>query len=139
MDKKTKAQQLREKMERERVGRAAFEAGKRPINKEETPVIEPQEAAEQAKEEQAVTVPSEVEKPQEAQETPVSDDAEQEPVASSILTDLIPKQKKPKRNTYGFYLDDDVIAELIRLTKQTKAKNKSVFLNALLRRVFFGE
>ena len=58
---------------------------------------------------------------------------------TNILADLIPKDKKPVRETYGFYLDKDVHDELIRLTKQSKAKNKSVFLNALLRRVFFGD
>ena len=68
---------------------------------------------------------------------PLAEEKAPAPVAD-ILADLLP-DKKPTRDTYGFYLDKDVHDELVRLTKQTKAKNKSVFLNALLRRVLFNE
>lgn len=109
---------------------------------------------EEVKAEGVVTTPPEPEEPQEAPETPVSAPVvepeavteeekafvEQPPAhVRSLLEDLIPKEKKPKRGTYGFYLDSDVHDELVRLTKASKADNKSVYLNALLRRVFFGE
>jgi len=110
----------------------------------------PERPQDEAQDPGAVTTPAEPEKPQEAPETtvsepvsePVAEPAAEEPTAApvrNILEDLIPKGKKPVRGTYGFYLDEDVHAELLRLTKLSKAKNKSVFLNALLRRVLFDE
>lgn len=107
--------------------------------------------------ETAVVTPAEPETQQEAPEAPVSEPIT-EPVAEAteekpvedpveerepapvrlILEDLIPKKKKPKRGTDGFYLDSDVHDELVRLAKQSKA-NKSEVLNALLRRVLFDE
>lgn len=104
---------------------------------------------EPAKEEEAVTTPAEPEKAQEAvpvaENEPVQEqaesveekEAEQQP-AVDLLADLIPQKKKPKPETYGFYLDSDVHDELVRLAKANKT-NKSKFLNALLRRVLFNE
>ena len=54
------------------------------------------------------------------------------------LLDEISKPKlkhKPLQQT--FYLDDNVINELIRLSQKSN-KSKSVFLNELLRRIFFS-
>lgn len=77
-----------------------------------------------------------------APEAPVpSETAEQpaeKPAVNDILADLIPKKPKPKPDTYGFYLDSDVHDELVKLAKANKT-NKSKYLNALLRRVLFGE
>lgn len=106
----------------------------------------PQEAQ---NEETAVVTPEEPETAQAAPEAPVSEPiseelaeekaAEQDPApVRLILEDLIPKKKKPKRGTYGFYLDSDVHDELVKIAKQSKT-NKSEVLNALLRRVLFDE
>lgn len=107
--------------------------------------------------EAAVVTPEEPETAQAAPEAPVSEPvtepaaevAEEKPVEEKtaepdpapvrlILEDLIPKKKKPKRGTYGFYLDSDVHDELVKIAKQSKT-NKSEVLNALLRRVLFDE
>lgn len=103
-------------------------------------------------EEAAVVTPEEPETAQTAPEVPVSEpivepvvEAAEQPVEEQdpapvrlILEDLIPKKKKPKRGTYGFYLDSDVHDELVKIAKQSKT-NKSEVLNALLRRVLFDE
>lgn len=99
-------------------------------------------------EEAAVTTPEEPETAQAAPEAPVAEPifepveettAEPDPApVRLILEDLIPKKKKPKRGTYGFYLDSDVHDELVKIAKQSKA-NKSEVLNTLLRRVLFDE
>ena len=112
-------------------------------------------------EETAGVTPEEPETPQAAPEAPVSEPItetvtevvteevtekpaeekveEQDPAPIRyLLEDLIPKKKKPKRGTYGFYLDSDVHDELVKLAKQTKT-NKSDVLNTLLRRVLFDE
>ncbi len=107
-------------------------------------------------EEAAVVTPEEPETAQTAPEAPVSEpivepvvEAAEKPAEEKveeqdpapvrlILEDLIPKKKKPKRGTYGFYLDSDVHDELVKIAKQSKT-NKSEVLNALLRRVLFDE
>ena len=85
-DKKTKAQELAEKMEAQRVGRAAFEAGKRPVTNVEAPVDTPQEATEtvqEPQEAQPVDVsPSDAEKPSESQETAEKTEPEQEIISA---------------------------------------------------------
>lgn len=104
----------------------------------------------------AVVTPEEHETAQTAPEAPVSEpivepvvEAAEKPAEEKveeqdpapvrlILEDLIPKKKKPKRGTYGFYLDSDVHDELVKIAKQSKT-NKSEVLNALLRRVLFDE
>lgn len=121
------------------------------------PPARSQEAQGAQNEETAVVTPAEPETQQEAKEAPVSEPvteqaaevAEEKPVEEKtaepdsapvrlILEDLIPKKKKPKRGTYGFYLDSDVHDELVKIAKQSKT-NKSEVLNALLRRVLFDE
>lgn len=99
------------------------------------------EMAQEATQEAAVEPVAKVETPEEEKRL-VPDEVEPaapaEPPAVNILADLIPKKKKPRPETYGFYLDSDVHEELVRLAKANKT-NKSRFLNALLRRVLFNE
>ena len=121
------------------------------------PPARSQEAQDAQKEEAAVVTPGEPEAQQEAKEAPVSEPvpeqaaevAEEKPVEEKtaepdpapvrlILEDLFTEEKNPGSATYGFYLDNDVHAELIRLAKKSKM-NKSRFLNKLLRRVLFNE
>ena len=98
------------------------------------------------KTEEVVVTPAEPEKPAEAKIGPAAEPekapevAEEAPAAAPVdlLADLIPQKKKPRPETYGFYLDSDVHDELVKLAKANKT-NKSRYLNALLRRVFFGE
>ena len=78
------------------------------------------------------------EKPVEKQEEKVEEKKERpESPINDILLDLVTKAK-PKQETYGFYLDNDVHDEIVRLAKQSKT-NKSRYLNALLRRILFNE
>lgn len=105
--------------------------------------VEPQE---EVKQEEVVVTPAEPEKPAEVKIEPAAElekapEAVEEAAAAApvdLLADLIPQKKKPRPETYGFYLDSDVHDELVKLAKANKT-NKSRYLNALLRRVFFGE
>jgi len=114
-----------------------------------------QKPQEETKAEEVVTAPAEPESVQEAtqeapaepvakvetpeeEKQPVSEEVEPPAPAANLLADLIPQKKKPKPETYGFYLDSDVHDELVKLAKANKT-NKSRFLNALLRRVLFNE
>lgn len=96
-----------------------------------------QEAQDEPEAQGVVTTPGTKEKAQETAPEPETEPVTNAPLKSDLLADLIPK-KKPKLDTYGFYLDSDVHDELVKLAKANKT-NKSKFLNALLRRVLFGE
>jgi hypothetical protein len=83
-------------------------------------------------------------KPQEEQTTPVVEVKQQEtvtpqpaepavvetPVKEDLLAGML--EKKPRGKSYGFYLDDEVVAALDKLARQNKS-NKSKVLNTLLR------
>jgi hypothetical protein len=80
---------------------------------------------------QVVVAPAVVEeKPVE----PVKENLIIEPeVKKNLLAGML--EQKPKAKSYGFYLDDEVVAALEKLTKQSKAKSKSKVLNTLLRNI----
>ncbi len=69
------------------------------------------------------------------QEEPVQ---EEQPVVKNddLLAGL--KPKKPVAKTYGFYLDDDVVAAIDKLAKQTHT-SKSKVLNTLLRNALLNK
>lgn len=66
-------------------------------------------------------------------ETPAAEaPATEMSIKNSLLADM--KEQKPRGKSYGFYLDDEVVAALEKLAKQSKS-NKSKVLNTLLRKV----
>ena len=102
--------------------------GSRPV---EVPVVAPVEQPEvetNIEEKQEVIAPVVEEKPVE----PVKENEIIETKAKDLLAGMI--EKKPKAKGYGFYLDDEVVAALEKLAKQSKS-NKSKVLNTLLRKI----
>ena len=75
---------------------------------------------------------------QEIKEEKVNQQEEKAPVAPVIekepAVDLFEgmEEQKPKAKSYGFYLDDEVVAALDKLAKQKKI-SKSKVLNTILR------
>lgn len=83
-------------------------------------------------------------KPQEEVTTPAVEEKQQEtvtpqpaepavvetPVKEDLLAGML--EKKPRGKSYGFYLDDEVVAALDKLARQNKS-NKSKVMNTLLR------
>ena len=136
-DKKTKAQELAEKMEAQRVGRAAFEAGKRPVTNVEDPADVPQEAAEpvqEPQEAQPVDVsPSDAEKPSESQETAEKAEPEQE-IISAFLRE-IEAEKREERETYSVHTTVAVKKELDKRAKKA-GMSRGAYLDKLLKRAF---
>ena len=96
--------------------------GSRPIERKEenTPVVEE---------------PKKIEVVAPVVEEPVKE-SEKEVVEVSIKDSLLAgmKEQKPRGKSYGFYLDDEVVAALEKLAKQSKS-NKSKVLNTLLRKI----
>lgn len=70
------------------------------------------------------------------EETPIVLEPEKEVAEISIKDSLLAgmKEQKPRGKSYGFYLDDEVVAALEKLAKQSKS-NKSKVLNTLLRKI----
>jgi hypothetical protein len=103
--------------------------GSRPV---ETPAPAPVEKpveAPKVEEKQAVVTPAVEEKPVE----PVKENVIIETEAKkNLLAGML--EQKPKAKSYGFYLDDEVVAALEKLAKQNKS-NKSKVLNTLLRNI----
>lgn len=98
--------------------------GSRPIETlVQQPVVEPK-----IEEKQEVIAPVVEEKPVE----PVRENVIIETKATDLLAGMI--EQKPKAKSYGFYLDDEVVAALEKLAKQNKS-NKSKVLNTLLRKM----
>lgn len=98
--------------------------GARPADRivEETPVVvEPPK-----KDEVVVATDVEVRKPEPEKEVPEIS------IKDSLLAGM--KEQKPRGKSYGFYLDDEVVAALEKLAKQSKS-NKSKVLNTLLRKI----
>ena len=85
-----------------------------------------------------------IEEKQEKQEAvaPVVEEKTVEPVKENVIIETEAKknllagmlEQKPKAKSYGFYLDDEVVAALEKLAKQNKS-NKSKVLNTLLRNI----
>ncbi len=91
--------------------------------------VQTQKPVEQKIEEKpAVVVPAVEEKPA----AQVKENEIIETKAKDLLAGMI--EQKPKAKSYGFYLDDEVVAALEKLAKQSKS-NKSKVLNTLLRKI----
>ena len=67
---------------------------------------------------------------------PVRENVIIETKARDLLAGMI--EQKPKAKSYGFYLDDEVVAALEKLAKQNKS-NKSKVLNTLLRNLLINK
>ncbi len=112
--------------------------GSRPVAASEPAVVESEVSisaaqpveAPKVEEVQVVVAPAVVEeKPVE----PVRENSIIEPeVKKNLLAGML--EQKPKAKSYGFYLDDEVVAALEKLAKQNKS-NKSKVLNTLLRNI----
>ena len=70
---------------------------------------------------------------------PVVEEKTAEPVRENVIIETSAKdllagmmEKKPRAKSYGFYLDDEVVAALEKLARQNKS-SKSKVLNTLLR------
>lgn len=145
-DKKTRAQELAEKMEAQRVGRAAFEAGKRPVNNTENAADlqqnvenaadlqqEPQEV-----EQDGISTPED-EKAAVEQETAKNEEPEQVTEAQeqdiiSTFLDIEP-EKREERETYSVHTTVAVRKELDKRAKQAKM-SRGAYLDKLLKRAF---
>ena len=103
--------------------------GSRPV---ETPAPAPVEQpveAPKVEEKQVVATPAVEGKPVE----PIKENVIIETEAKkNLLAGML--EQKPKAKSYGFYLDDEVVAALEKLAKQNKS-NKSKVLNTLLRNI----
>ena len=64
------------------------------------------------------------------------EEVKEQPVAvkENLLAGLMQEKAKPMAKSYGFYLDEEVVAALEKLAKQNKS-NKSKVLNTLLRSI----
>lgn len=58
--------------------------------------------------------------------------------AEDLLASIEPENKEKKGKTCSFYLDDDVVKALDRVSK-AKGVNKSKLLNTILKTVLIGE
>lgn len=70
------------------------------------------------------------------EEKPAIPEKENSIVETTAMANLLAgmEEQKPKAKSYGFYLDDEVVAALEKLAKQKKS-NKSKVLNTLLRNI----
>ncbi len=103
--------------------------GSRPVEAPVAAVEEQSVEAPKVEGKQVVVAPAVEEKPVE----PIRENVIIEPEAKKNLLAGILEQK-PKAKSYGFYLDDEVVAALEKLAKQNKS-NKSKVLNTLLRNI----
>lgn len=89
--------------------------GSRTSGEQETPPVETTEQPVKAEKENTIVEPE---------------------VKKNLLSGMI--EQKPKAKSYGFYLDDEVVAALEKLAKQNKS-NKSKVLNTLLRNLLLED
>lgn len=96
--------------------------------------VAPGSRQEQKPQEEVKTPPAEVKEQETVQEPvnvqPAEPAVEETPAKENLLAGML--EKKPRGKSYGFYLDDEVVAALDKLARQNKS-NKSKVLNTLLR------
>lgn len=98
---------------------------KAPVSRQPEKTVE-QQVEPVIEEKQDVIAPAVEEKPVE----PIRENVIIETSAKDLLAGMM--EKKPKGKSYGFYLDDEVVAALDKLARQNKS-SKSKVLNTLLR------
>ena len=139
---KSKAELLAEKMERERVARAAFEAGQKPILE----AVSTEQGAGETQQQPAKETPApEVPKVEKAPAAPAKEKAkpsekpfeksEEDQQKSFFDLDEIGNFRRPEKKTYSIYLSVDTMNEVEKRARKARMGSSSAYLDELLKRV----